>query len=168
MYRKILAPLDHSKLSEISLDHVKKVALANSKSEVILLTVLEPVSFLAYASSTVREDYVLKIERKSRDHAQKYVDKIADRFKKEGISTKGEVVWGLPADEILQYIEKNGIDLVIMGTHGRSGISRWVLGSVADKVIRGSTIPVLIIPPQGFKDYTISTKKRKPNLKGKS
>ncbi len=75
-----------------------------------------------------------------------------DRLKKEGISTQGVVVWGRPADEILKYINENKTDLVIMSTHGRSGIPRWAFGSVADKVIRHSTAPVLIIPPHGFRD----------------
>ncbi len=162
MYKKILAPLDSSKLSELSLKDVKKVAMATNETEVVLLTVLEPVSYLAYASSGLREDETIKFENKSRVHAQKYIDKIADRLKKEGISARGEVVWGSPAEKILQYIKENRIDLVVMSTHGRSGIQRWALGSVADKVIRRSTIPVLIIPPQSLRDNgTGATKRRK-------
>jgi nucleotide-binding universal stress UspA family protein len=152
MYRKILVPLDSSELSELSLEHVKKV-VADDKSEIILLIVLEPVSYLAYASSTaLREDTVRNIEKENQAHARGYVDKVAGGLKKEGLNARGVVVWGRPADEILKYIRENKVELVIMSTHGRSGIPRWAFGSVADKVIRYSTAPVLIIPPHGFRD----------------
>jgi nucleotide-binding universal stress UspA family protein len=153
VYKKILVPLDSSELSELSLEHVKKVAIAANKPEIILLIVLESISFLTYAPYTeLREDAILSIEKQSQDHARDYLDKVAQRLKKERISARGVVVWGRPADEILKYIKENKIDLVIMSTHGRSGIPRWALGSVAEKVIRHSTVPVLIIPPQGFRD----------------
>jgi nucleotide-binding universal stress UspA family protein len=161
VYKKILAPLDSSKLSELSLEHVKKVALATDGPEVVFLIVLEPVSFLTYASTRLGEDEARNLEKKSRVHAQKYVNRIAARLKKEGINAQGEVVWGRPADEILQYIEKHKIDLVIMSTHGRSGIPRWAMGSVADKVIRSSPIPVLIIPPQGFRNEEPAPRKKR-------
>ncbi len=164
MFKNILVPLDSSKLSELSLEYINKVAAASGRTEVVLLIVMEPVSHLTYAYSGLPEDDKLKYENKSRDHAQKYIDKVADRLKKAGINARGEVVWGSPADEILRYIEENDIDLVIMSTHGRSGIQRWALGSVADKVIRGSTAPVLIISPHGLRTKPGGRKKGK-NLK---
>jgi nucleotide-binding universal stress UspA family protein len=160
VYKKILAPLDGSKLAELSLEHVKKVALAADEAEVVLLIATEPVSYLSYASA-LSEDEAFKMENKSRVNAQKYVDRIAARLKKEGINAQSKVVWGRPADEILQYIKEHKMDLVIMSTHGRSGIPRWAMGSVADKVIRSSPIPVLIIPPQGFRDEEPATRKKR-------
>ncbi len=145
--------MDGSELSELSIEHVKEVAIAANKPEVVLLIVLEPISYLTYASYTeLRENAILNIEKQSQDHAQDYVNKVADRLKKEGISTQGLVMWGRPADDILKYVKDNKIDLVIMSTHGKSGITRWAFGSVAEKVIRHSTVPVLIIPPHGFRD----------------
>ena len=67
----------------------------------------------------------------------------------EGISARGEVVTGKAADAILDYAEKNNVDLIIMSTHGRSGISRWAFGSVADRVVRHSIAPVLLVAPAG-------------------
>ena len=86
MYKKILVPLDRSKLSEFSLEHVRKVAKFSNDPEVVLLIVLEPVSILTYASSRLHEDEIRKLENKNRTHAQKYIDKVADRLKKEGIN----------------------------------------------------------------------------------
>ncbi len=150
MYKQILVPLDGSELSELSLEHVKKLAIADNETEVILISVIEPISYLGYTSySALREDAVLNIERQSQARSQDYVDKIADGLKKEGIKTHGVVVWGRPADEILKYVKEKNIDLVVMSTHGRSGMSHWALGSVAEMVIRNSTAPVLIIPPHG-------------------
>ncbi len=58
---------------------------------------------------------------------------------------KGEVAVGYPADEILRYAGDKEVDLILMTTHGRSGVRRWVLGSVADKVLRSAALPVLLI-----------------------
>ena len=66
-----------------------------------------------------------------------------------GVTTKSVTIEGKPAEAIVDYAEKNGIDLIVMSTHGRSGPSRWALGSVADKVIRSSTVAVLICVPEG-------------------
>jgi nucleotide-binding universal stress UspA family protein len=152
VYKKILVPLDGSELSELSLAHVKKVAAASNMPEVVLLYVLEPISILVYASTTLREDTIHNIEKQSQVHTQEYLDKTADSLKKEGLNVRGLVIWGRPADEILKYTKENQIDLIIMSTHGRSGISQWAFGSVADKVMRHSTVPVLTIRPPNFGD----------------
>jgi nucleotide-binding universal stress UspA family protein len=65
------------------------------------------------------------------------------------MSIETVVTDGRPADEILNYATDNKVDLIIMSTHGRSGVSRWFFGSVAEKVIRHATVPVLISPPRG-------------------
>ena len=69
------------------------------------------------------------------------------KLKSEGINVETLIIHGKPADEILHYVEKNGVDLVIMSTHGRSGVVRWTLGSVAEKVLRHSPTAVMTIAP---------------------
>jgi nucleotide-binding universal stress UspA family protein len=146
-------PLDGSELSELSLEHVKKFANMGDIPEVVLLNVLEPISNIVYASPVaLREDAISNLEKQGQAHAQEYVNKIAARLKKDGFRVHSIVILGQPADEILQYSKEHRIDLIIMSTHGRSGISRWALGSVADKVMRHSTVPVLIIRPHGLKN----------------
>ena len=76
------------------------------------------------------------------DTAIKYIEKLA---KREGVHTERWIVEGHPAEEILRIAEEQSVDLIIMGTLGSSGITRFLLGSVADKVIRTSRIPVLTV-----------------------
>lgn len=74
-----------------------------------------------------------------------YLDKIAADFTKEKIEAKAVLSYGNPPEEILQYSEKNKMALIAMTTHGRGGITRWLLGSTAEKVIQGAKTPVLIV-----------------------
>ncbi len=146
MYKKILAPLDGSELSECTLEHLKAVATGCQVPEVVLLSIVEPFHQayeLAEDWRTVRRD----AEEKAFAYANDYLSKVADSLKKEGIAAEAIIVLGKAADEILDYAKKRKVDLIVMSTHGRSGVSRWVLGSVADKVLRQSAVPVLIVPP---------------------
>ncbi len=147
MYRKILAPLDGSEFSEYSLEHVKAVAKGCRAKEVVLLRVIEPLLQTEDLGGVTTEDWYRDAQSKARAETEKYVSQVADKLKKEGIAAKGIVVLGKAADEILDYATKNQMDLIIMGTHGRSGVSRWVIGSVADKIIRHSPVPILVASP---------------------
>ena len=71
------------------------------------------------------------------------------RLIKKGVNAKTEVLLGKPAEAITSYAEKNGIDLIIMSSHGRSGISRWASGSVAERVFRSACVPVLMVRAPG-------------------
>jgi nucleotide-binding universal stress UspA family protein len=148
MYQKILVPLDGSELSECSLEHVKAVASGCRVPETVLLRVVEPLSAetvatLAQAGGNVLREAELDVQNK----AGKYLDKIKDRLKKDGLAVKAVVVDGRPAEEILDYAQKNKIDLIVMASHGRSGVSRWFFGSVAQKVMQHSSVPVLMVSP---------------------
>ncbi|MCL0068838.1 universal stress protein [Thermodesulfovibrionales bacterium] len=74
-----------------------------------------------------------------------YLSMIADAMKQEGVIVQTDVISGKPAEEISNYAHKNEVDLIVMSTIGRSGASRWVFGSVADRVIRHVKVPVLIV-----------------------
>jgi nucleotide-binding universal stress UspA family protein len=76
------------------------------------------------------------------DLAIKYV---AERGEAEGLEVEGNLIEGHPADEIIKYSEKNSISLIVMGTLGKSGLDRFLLGSVAEKVVRNSKIPILVV-----------------------
>ena len=75
--------------------------------------------------------------------------RILNSSKYNGVNTQMEVLSGNPADSIADYATKNEIDLIIIATHGRSGISRWVWGSVADRILRSSCVPVLMVRAPG-------------------
>lgn len=76
------------------------------------------------------------------DEAMRYIEELA---KTEGVDVRKWIIEGQPAKEILKLAEEEWVDLIVMGTLGRSGIEKFILGSVADKVIRGSRIPVLVV-----------------------
>jgi nucleotide-binding universal stress UspA family protein len=90
-------------------------------------------------------------EADSQLYAKRYLDQVASRLNHEGTQLHSEVLYGRVAEEITVYAEKNDIDLILIATHGRSGISRWVRGSVADKILRSVSAPVLMVRAPGTK-----------------
>lgn len=132
MYKRILVPLDGSKLAEIALSYISKLAPRLPGVEVTLLHVYNP------------HDKGLVPMYKA------YIEQAVDTFRHqpEGVKlveVKGELAAGSPADEILRYLAKNKMSMVIMATHGRSGINLWAMGSVAYKVLRSSKVPVCLV-----------------------
>jgi nucleotide-binding universal stress UspA family protein len=151
MYKRILVPLDGSELAECSLEHVKGIALGCHVPEVVLLGVVEPAneampwSWGSVAAAQTQAERDMAEEKSATD----YIGKIATRLLKEGINVITRVQPGRPAETILDYTAKNGVDLIIMATHGRGGVTRWDFGKVADRVIRTSSVPVLMASPKG-------------------
>jgi len=86
---------------------------------------------------------------KKEKQAEKYLHRIARRFKDSGVKVRIEVLRWPPADSIASYAAKNDVDLIVMSSHGRSGVSRWTHGSVAERVFRASCVPVLMIKAPG-------------------
>lgn len=139
--------MDGSELSECVLDHVIAIATGCRIPEVILLTVMELVSQQFYAE--LGEQLARDIQNKARVDVNNYLLKVADSLKKDGLVVQTAAISGKPTEEILDYANKNQVDLIVMSTHGRSGISRWAFGSVADRVLRHSRVPVLTVSPAG-------------------
>ena len=145
MYKSILVPLDGSELSECTLQHVKAIAQGCHVTDVTLLTVvLEPqLSSIEWGNESQVKAMVQETENVQKlvmDSAEKYLAEATKKLSEENIGAKTTIVqakWpqGV-ADVILDYSKNNSTDLIIMSTHGRSGITRWAMGSVADKVIR--------------------------------
>ena len=154
MYKKILVPLDGSDLAECSLAHVKAIATGCNVPEVILLRIIEPItSFdigeLAASNAKLASQVEQNVEKMHKTQAMDYINEQVDKLKKQGLNPTGFTMSGKAAEEILNYADKNQVDLIIMSTHGRSGISRWAFGSVADRVVHYSTAPVLLVSPLG-------------------
>ena len=153
MYKKILVPLDGSELAEHVLDHVKAVAKGCHDSQVILLQVIEPLLISFKADITVANNY-REAEDKFEASVKDYLSRVAETLKKSGIAVEtaiSNITHGSAAGEILSYATENGVDLIVMSTHGKSGSSRWHFGSVSDRVASHSAIPVLIVAPSGFR-----------------
>jgi nucleotide-binding universal stress UspA family protein len=75
-----------------------------------------------------------------------YLESIATGLREQGLATRTATMEGKPYVEIIRFAEENEIDLIVMSTRGHSGLSRWLLGSVADRVVRGATVPLLLVP----------------------
>jgi nucleotide-binding universal stress UspA family protein len=149
MYQKILVPMDGSKLAECVLEHVKSIATGCQVPTVVLLRVIEPVSLPGYLPREMAEGDYRDAKETAEVQAKNYLNEMVDRLKAEGIATEADIAEGLPADEILDYADEKQVDLIVMSTHGKTGISRWWSGSVAEKVVSQSLTPVLVVTPPG-------------------
>lgn len=141
MYRRLLVPLDGSEISEVVYPYVIETA-GRLGLDVTLLHVLEREE---EESSPMHRAYV---EHKA-EMVLKEIGHLRRRLGNEGegvqAEVRGELVTGYPAEEIIRYADEGDFDLIIMATHGRSGIRRWIMGSVADKVLRASAVPVWLV-----------------------
>jgi nucleotide-binding universal stress UspA family protein len=145
-FNRILLPLDGSKHGEAALSYVEGLAIA-TKAEIILLQVVTPPHDIVLAEgytshlSRISEEYIEHASAAAKD----YLDAVKERLMKLKIAVRCEVETGSPAERIIGYAKENNIDLIAISTHGRSGISRWLLGSVADKVLHATDRPVLLV-----------------------
>ncbi|MCG6912119.1 MAG: universal stress protein [Deltaproteobacteria bacterium] len=136
MYTSILVPLDGSKLAENMLTEVEALALLlKAKLSLILVS---RAHVLPGVDPTDAQVAVVS-------SANEYLEKIKERLSTGGLEVDIHTPYGNPAEKILEVCRRNDIDLIAMSTHGRSGIGRWLLGSVAEKVVRHSEIPVLLL-----------------------
>ncbi len=150
MYKKILVPLDGSDLAECVLPHAETIAKATGVEEVVFIRVAEPTYMpTRYAEIGLTEDDIRKIEAESRGVAQKYLDEVVARVDYGKVKVSSEVLSGKVAETLRDYVTRNNVDLIIIATHGRSGVSRWVWGSVADRILHSSTVPVMVIRSPG-------------------
>jgi nucleotide-binding universal stress UspA family protein len=141
MYKKILVPLDGSKIAEGVLPHAK--ALAHSEgAEIILLNVVaNPAVEFAFADPSIAAQTIAEEEMLGK----KYMKEIEARLKSEGFNVSSIITEGSAANAILKASEEMGVDAIAMSTHGRTGPAHWLIGSVAEKVVRHSKIPVVLI-----------------------
>jgi len=146
MYKKILVPLDGSELARKALDQAEKLA-KTFDAEIILFQV---VPFLPiYGSPELVTPLI--VDEKQRESAEKYLTNLAEELKKRGLKVTTMVRTGQQvAVEIIDFAKETGVDLIVMCTHGRSGITRWVLGSVAHKVLTRTETPILLLPLKGI------------------
>ena len=148
MYKKIMVPLDGSKLAESVFPHLETVTKGcKARPEVIVVQAVEPISVpvgqeLSQLSSI--ED-VKKFETHLKTDADRYLAGVVGRLEASGVKARAEVVYGKAAGALIEFAAKNSVDLIVMATHGRTGISRWMMGSVADRLIRSAGVPVLMV-----------------------
>jgi nucleotide-binding universal stress UspA family protein len=148
-FKRIMVPLDGSKRAEQALPYAAVLA-QGSAGELHLVRVAEtyrdelpedPKHFFTTPSYEAMLDHFEQLEHE----AQRYLATAAQRLEGESLAVTSEVLSGDPLREIASCAERELPDLIVMTTHGRSGISRWFYGSVADRVLATSTTPVLLI-----------------------
>ena len=158
MAKKILVPLDGSKTAEKIIPQVVKFT-SSIPAELHLLQVISPPSFTMggmrgrpqepvtygarkYVDEKVREEKEQEEELSA--ESRRYLEKVVRRLGKKGIQAHFLIAFGKDAVQICDIAERKKFDLIAMATHGRSGLSRWALGSVTDKVLQCSRVPVLV------------------------
>jgi len=149
MYEKIVVPLDGSELAECVLPHLETIAKGCGAKSITFVRVVEPFRTTTGGEVVFSEEYVKKYETDSKTAAKNYLDSVVSKLSYSGVSLKAEVLFGRPGDMLVDYAKKKNPDLVIIATHGRSGVSRWVWGSVADRILRAACVPVLMIRAPG-------------------
>ena len=151
--RSILFPCDFSEHTETILEYV--VSLAQKyDSEVYLLHVVHDLSILG--GFRVPESSVSTFHQKALEGAKEAMEEIVRSNLEDAPQLRRQAIVGDPAVEILRAVETEGIDLIVMGTHGRRGLEHTVFGSVAEKVVQRSPVPVLTVNP-----YLVKTKRKK-------
>jgi nucleotide-binding universal stress UspA family protein len=150
MYQKILVPLDGSQLAECVLAHLDALGKGCLVKGITFVRVVEPFeSPSVVAEYPIKPEEVIRINAENKAVAEKYITKMVNGFKYEGVKIQGEVLNGKAAETLAEYASKNGADLIVIATHGRSGVSRWVWGSVADRILRSACVPVLMVRAPG-------------------
>ena len=158
MKERILAPLDGSKIGEAALPYVKKLVSKLSpqiKVEITLFQVLSPtihpvVGGAEYVDIVYTEGEMAQLKKKAMD----YLEETAQSLGGKRVVVEVKVGVGNVADEIIRTADEMNVDLIVMSTHGRSGISRWAFGSVTDRVLRGGNAPVLVMKAVGQTEKT--------------
>jgi nucleotide-binding universal stress UspA family protein len=151
MYDNILIPTDGSKAAENAVDQAIDVA-AKYGATVHALYVVD-VDATSYSLGTEQVDRIrqgnLDEMTEVKEHADEATGYVATVAARHGVDVEEHVRAGEPARAIRKFVEENDIDLVVMGSHGRSGLKRVILGSVTEKVLRRTRLPVLVVDVRG-------------------
>ena len=149
MYSSIMVPLDGSELAECVIPHVQAVASGGNVSNVTFVHVIEPLHLYGGLESRFSPEEKKRLEEDSVSIAREYLGKLTKQLEDKGIAVKSEVLYGKVIDQLADYADANRVDLIIIATHGRSGISQLAFGSVADRIIRSTKVPVLLVRAPG-------------------
>ncbi len=195
MYRKVVVPLDGSKLAEVSLAQLDRFKGPDAP-EILLVSVTEPLPGrvsrqaaapelppreyhpprpsgpMAVGSShtgtiftpdpTHPADVPVGMGRMAAT-ASDYLVKVAGGLRKKGLIATPYVLVGSPAEQIIDFAEDQHADLIVMASRGRSGLNRWDIGNVADRVRRASNVPVLLVKPEPGFTETKRKRRGRPN-----
>lgn len=150
MISRILVPLDGSDLARDVLPCVEDIA-KRLPAEVYFIQVVSLAPDLLAVGQSVgavlRPDLLSEELTAEYDAAASSLSSLASEWRAKGIDAKWVVVWGAPGTSIVEFAHARDVDLIAMSTHGRSGLSRLIFGSVAEQVVREAGMPVLLVKP---------------------
>ncbi len=146
MYRQILVPLDGSARSERSIPVAAHIARATDGMVILARVATLPFTYSPYVSSATYADEVIEADM---HEVQTYLDALSNSEPLAGVKTITKAILGSPAQEILATAKSLDVDLIVMTSQGRTGLKRWMLGSVAQKIARYSSVPVLVLHEKG-------------------
>lgn len=146
MYQRIVVPLDGSEVATVALPHARDAAKTHD-APILVVRVVDPpfvnsVRILKAGTQTLMADPA-DVYQDEVDRAHEYIDRQVQRLERDGFEASGLVMVGHAATAIAEAI--NETDLVVMSSHGRSGVRRWFLGSVAEDILKRTSVPVLIV-----------------------
>ena len=151
MYRKVLVPLDGSEMAECTLGEVKALVKDGFAGEINVLNIVKiDIPWTEIKSEMVSAEFDFNALRtQAFAVARKYLAAVETRLSSEGIKVKTDAIEAnRPAETIVEYARKNGMDMIIIATHGHTGLKKMLLGSVASGVLNESHVPVLLIRPE--------------------
>jgi nucleotide-binding universal stress UspA family protein len=141
MFRKIAVALDGSDAAHQAFNVAVRLA-QTEHAELGICSVVDPIVMAGTSPPSPAMDVVI---RDMEVEARRLVSEAVGRAHKAGVRASGQARSGVPAFEVLRYAERFGADLIVMGTHGRRGFQHFLMGSVAEVVLRQSPVPVLIV-----------------------
>ncbi|MDS0282254.1 universal stress protein [Haloarcula onubensis] len=154
MYHEILVPTDGSAVAGVAVDHAVDIA-EKYDATVHALYVVDP-DWLTYSLGTEQLDRIRQGDfgdlTDLEADAEDATGAVADAARERGLHAIEEVRAGTPHRIITRYADSEDIDLVVMGSHGRSGVKRALLGSVTERVLRSSHLPILVVDEQGVRE----------------
>jgi nucleotide-binding universal stress UspA family protein len=156
MFKRIMVPLDGSELAECVIPYIEDFIDQAQVEFIVFVRVVKPVITPASFDDSITylpEDWS-KWESEKKTSAEDYLKKVVSRLKQNGVKFQTEVLVGRIGDRLLDYIKANDFNLIVISTHGRSGLSRWVRGSVADKILSAAHIPILMVRAPGSMSET--------------
>lgn len=140
-YREILVPTDGSEYADRALEHALAIATV-CDARIHTLNVVEESLVTATPGGGLPSEYLDRLE----SSGEEAMNEIVERAREAGLETETAMRQAVPGDGIADYAVENDVDLVVMGTHGRTGLERVVLGSTTERVIRRDEFPVLAVP----------------------
>ncbi len=139
----VLVAYDGSDPAQAAVEYAIK---EHADKEIVLLRVVEIASGMTDAGlNLIQERFREKPEKLRKEAREKVAEEISDLFEDADLEYETAVVFGDPAQAIVEYAETNDIDQIVIGNHGRSGVSRILLGSVGEKVVRRAPMPVTVV-----------------------